>query len=355
MRHEDKRENQFATEGVPKKRLRIWIGAISVAILFVAGGYFWLIPKPTQKPAEFPGQSVIIGVSRSFLSIPVYIAQKQGYFKEEDLDITIKEYNSGKQATEGLFAREVNISTVADMPVVFNSFKRRDFCLIATFAHSYHMVKIIARKDKGIKKGTDLRGKKVGANRGTSSHFFLGVFLIHNRLSISDVEMIHIRTVDMPAALKNNEVDAISAWQPYAQKAKQLLQDDIIELPSPEIYRTTFNFAVMKRFARECQETIKRFLRALDKASAFIRDNREESQEIIAANFKIDKEAVRTLWDDFVFKIFLDQSLLIEWEDIARWAIKNNLTDKTKIPNYLDFICLNGLEAVKPGAITIIR
>ena len=123
---------------------------------------------------------------------------------------------------------------MADMPVVFESFKRQDFCIIATFAYSFPFVKIIARKDSGIKKGVDLKGKKVGANRETSSHFFLGIFLIHNRLSISDVEMINIRTVDLPAALKNNEVDAISVWQPYTQNAMQLLGDNAVELPSSE-------------------------------------------------------------------------------------------------------------------------
>jgi len=38
-----------------------------------------------------------------------------------------------KKATQALFAGEVGISTVADMPVVFGSFKREDFCIIATF------------------------------------------------------------------------------------------------------------------------------------------------------------------------------------------------------------------------------
>ncbi|NIT52457.1 MAG: hypothetical protein GWO41_06890 [candidate division Zixibacteria bacterium] len=61
------------------------------------------------------------------------------------------------------------------------------------------------------------------------------------------------------------------------------------------------------------------------------------------------------IWDDYVFEIFLDQSLLLSWEDIARWAIKNKFTDKTTVPNYLNFIYLDGLEAVKPEAITIIR
>jgi NitT/TauT family transport system substrate-binding protein len=42
-------------------------------------------------------------------------------------------------------------------------------------------------------------------------------------------------------------------------------------------------------------------------------------------------------------------------EDEARWRIENNLTDKTAVPNYLDFMYFGGLQAVKPEAITAIR
>lgn len=179
--------------------------------------------------------------------------------------------------------------------------------------------------------------------------------MIHNQVSISEVEMINIRTVDLPAALKNNEVDAISVWQPYAQKAKKLLQDNAIELPTSEIYRATFNFAVMKSFAKDHPEILKRFLRAIDKAATFIKKNREGSQDVIVASFKLDKDLVRAAWNDFVFGIFLDQSLLVAWDEIARWAIENKFTDRQELPNYLNFIHLDALEAVKPESITIIR
>lgn len=335
-----------------KKKFPVWIGALFAITVLLVGGLSFMSCE-----SDKPGirEKVTVGISKSFLSIPVYIAQKQGFFSDEGLDVTVKEYSSGKKATQALFAGAVAISTAADMPVVFESFKRQDFCTIATFTYSFPFVKIIARKDSGIKTGADLKGKKVGANRGTSSHFFLGVFLIHNRLSISDVEMINIRTVDLPAALKNNEVDAISVWQPYTQKAMQLLGDNAVELPSSEIYRTTFNFAVMKIFAKEHPEILQKFLRAIDKAAAFIRKDREKTQEIIAGSFNLDKKMVSAAWDDFAFGISLDQALLVSWDNIARWAIKNRLVNKKQIPNYLNYICLDALEAVKPNSITIIR
>jgi len=352
MTNDHKVTQDFEIHTRLKKKFPVWLRALFAITVFLIAGLSFVSCESDKTGIR---EKVTVGISKSFLSIPVYIAQKQGFFSDEGLDVTIKQYTSGKKATQALFAGEVAISTAADMPVVFNSFKRQDFCIIATFTYSFPFVKIIARKDSGIKKGVDLKGKKVGANMGTSSHFFLGVFLIHNRLSIPDVEMINIKTVDLPTALKNNEVDAISVWQPYTQKAMQLLGDNAIELPSSEIYRTTFNFAVMKMFAEDHPEILQKFLRAIDKAAAFIRKDREKAQEIIAGSFNLDKNVVNAAWDDFVFKISLDQALLVSWDNIARWAIKNGLVNKKKIPNYLNYICLDALQAVKPNSITIIR
>ncbi len=351
MTNDHKVKQDFEIHTRLKKKFPVWIGALFAITVLLVCGLVFVNCKSNETGTR---EKVTVGISKSFLSIPVYIAQKQGFFSDEGLDVTVKEYSSGKMATKALFDGKVDVSTVADMPVVFNSFKRNDFCIFSTFTYSYPFVKIIAHKDMGIKTGANLKSRRVGVNRGTSSHFFLEVFLIHNRLSSSDVEMINIKTVDLPLALKNNEVDAISVWQPYSQKAKQLLGDNAIELPASEIYRTTFSFATKKSFSKEHPEMLERFLRALDKAAAFTRKDREKAQEIIAGSFSLDRNTVGAAWDDFVFGLFLDQSLLVGWDEIARWAITNKFVDKKKIPNYLNYICPDALRAVKPESITII-
>lgn len=347
------RKKENVLHGPGKNKFPARMITVLIMLSLAAGMQFFMSCKPGESPKTL--EKVKLGISKSFLSIPVYIAKEQGYFSEQGLDVALTGYGSGKLATKGLFTGEVDISTVADMPVVFNSFKRQDFCIFSTFAHSYSFVKIIGRKDRGIKTGQDLKGKTIGVNTGTSSHFFLAVFLIHNRLSISDVELVNIKTVDMPAALKNNEVDAVSVWQPYSQETHRLLQGNAIELPNSEIYRTTFNFAAHKSFAKDHPEILRKLLSAINRAADFIKNNKERSQELIAKSFNLDKEIVRAAWDDFVFDISLDQALLVSWDEIARWAIENKFTNSKKLPNCLDFVCLDTLEAVKPELITIIR
>ncbi len=345
--------------GIRKKKIVLknkfsgWMTAVLIILSLAVGAHFTVSCGSGENPKK--REKVTLGISKSFLSIPIYIADTQGYFAKEGLDVTIIEYTSGKLAMKGMFAGDVDLSTVADIPIVFNGFKRQDFFVFATFTQSYHFVGIIAHNGRGIETGTDLKGKKVGINRGTSSHFYLGVFLINHGLSASDVDIVDYETPDLPNALHNNEVDAISAWQPYSQETIRLLQGNAMQFPDSEIYRTTFNLVAMKNFAGEHPEILEKLLRALDKAVVFIKTNEDESHEIIAKIFQFDKSVVSTAWPDFGFKIILDQSLLLSWEEIARWILRNKLANGKTVPNYLDIIYLDALKKIKPGSVTIIH
>ena len=60
-------------------------------------------------------------------------------------------------------------------------------------------------------------------------------------------------------------------------------------------------------------------------------------------------------WDDFEFRISLEQSWMINIENEARWAIDNNLVEGEEVPNYRDYVYLNALDEVKPEAVGIIQ
>ncbi len=353
MKNNKNTNGQFVSDAQKKKSALMGRGIIFIVILVTVCSYLYL--RYRHNTAVVSIKTATLGISKSFLSIPVYIAQEQGYFADAGLDLTIREYPSGKLATQAMLAGDMDISTVADMPIVVNSFRREDFCVAATFTSSYAFVKLIARQDSGIRTAADLKGKKIGLNRGTSSHFFLATLLIHHHLSMPDVEILHRKTVDLPDALNSGEADAVSVWQPYAQQAQQLLGNNALELPGGEIYRATFSFAVRKGFATERREILEAFLRAIDNAATFILQHRDESQDIIVKRFGLDRQIVREAWDDFTFGISLDHAFLIGLEDIARWSIRNQFTDQDDVPNYLNYICSAALEAVKPESITLIR
>jgi NitT/TauT family transport system substrate-binding protein len=93
----------------------------------------------------------------------------------------------------------------------------------------------------------------------------------------------------------------------------------------------------------------------LIKSEGFVKKHPERAQRIVSTKTGIKESEIADLWPNLRFEISLEQSLLITLENEARWAIRNKMTDRKKVPNYLNFIYLDALQAVKPQGVTIIR
>lgn len=324
--------------------------AILVAILMT----IWFAQTFWQRSTQ-PLEKLTLGAETSLLSAVVWVAQNQGYYREEGLDITIKPFSSGRLSFLAMLkGAGVDISTVAPTPIMFNSFKRNDFSVFSTFAYSFNDLKVIGRIDSGITNGQSLKGKKIGITVGTTSQFFLQAFLTYHDIAMTDVQVVDMAPSDLPQAIVNRQLDAVVAWEPHAYTTQQLLQQDGVTLDSSDLYRETFNFMVMNDFAKSNLPTLKRFLAANLRATEFIKNHQVAAQNIVAETLKVDKQVVQALWGDFSFNLSLNQSLFTTLEDEARWAIKSGLTDQKIVPDYLDFVAPQALAAIKPEAVTII-
>jgi NitT/TauT family transport system substrate-binding protein len=310
-----------------------------------------------QKPGKSAGpkEKVTIGVGSGGLSLPFIIAREKGFFREEGLDATIRVYPSGKKAMEAMFAGEVDISYLGDTRMVLESFMRDDFVVFATFGYNHDNCKVIGRKDKGVSKPEELKGKKIGIAGGSSADFFAHVYLSEHGIEPSAVKMVDCPPADLPGALEEGKVDAIVVFEPYADMAMKALPDKAVRLPGSDLYKETFNLAVMTSYAKGHSELLKKILKAVDRAVTFIKQNRNESIAVMIKSLELGKNLVVSVRDDLVFELSLEHSLLTILEDEARWAIANKLTDKTKVPNYLGYFYLDAMKAVKPGAVTIIK
>lgn len=323
-------------------------------ILIGLASWFYLI-RDTEEVHTGPLDKLTIGVEASILPSVVWVAEAKGYFREEGIDLTIQKFDSGSVSLQALLKGEVDMCTVAPTPIMFNSFRRQDFSMISSFVRSRDDIKIIARKDKGIKTATDLRGKKIGTPKGTTGQFFTELFLDFNDISRSDVEIVNISPSGLPTALNNGQVDAIVIWEPHAFNAVELLRDNAVRLSSSEIYEETFNFVIRNNLGETNPGVLVRFIKAIDRGIEFMKDNENESQNIVANALKIDKSEIETLWSDFRFELSLSQTLITTLESEAKWAIEGELVESNKIPNYLNYIYFDALEAVKPEAISIFR
>ena len=310
-----------------------------------------------QKSTEYTGQyeKLIIGVEYSLLSAIFLVAENNGYFQDEGLELTIKKFDSGRNALASMLSDEnLDMVTVAQTPIVFNSFDRSDYSIIATMVKSTNDVKLLARNDVGISSPADLAGKKIGVTIGSTGHFFLELFLAEHGLTSVDSEFIDINASELSDALKEGRVDAISTWEPNIYNAMQGLPYKTILFTS-DILREDFYFVVNEDFGKN-ESAIKKFLSATIRGEEFIKNNPDKSKKIISEILGVSKEFVDSVWNDFEFGITLDQSVLVTLEHEARWAIQSGYSGGVEdTPNYLEYINFETLEALSPESVDVVH
>ena len=323
--------------------LRIIVGITSVILITTTKGFTGI-----RRP-------ITIGLDQNPLMALIMIAEDQGFFSKQGLDATLKYYASGKLALNGMFSGEVELAMPAETPIVFSSFERMDFSIIAAIGSSDNESKIVARKDSGIQKPGNLRGKRIATQEASAVHFFLHSFLIKNGLSEKHIKVSFKDPDELVPALANGEIDAFSMREPYVSRAKTLLRNNILIFEEPGLYLKTYNLVAFNAFIKDRPQAVKSVLQALIKSEEFAKKYPEHAQRIVSAKTGIKASEIADLWPDLRLEVSLEQSLLTSLENEARWAIRNKLTDRKKIPNYLNFIYLDALEAVKPKGVTIIR
>jgi len=282
----------------------------------------------------------------------VYIAEKMGFFASEGLDVTLQAHGSGKAALNSVLEGKAQLATVADTPVMFAAMSGESICVVTAIETSAKNRTLVARKDRGIAGPGDLAGKTIGVTIGTNNQYFLDAFLAKHVIG-GNIIMSNLKAEEMVAALVKGDIDAASTMTPNTQLMLRALGDRGLMLTDESLYTETFCIAGKQDYVKSHPEETRRVLRALLKAEAFAKDNLGEAQVLVAEAIGVDKILISETWDRYEFAVGLSQSLLSSLESQSRWAIQSNLTPDTKVPNYTEHLCLDGLRTVKPEAVTV--
>ncbi len=282
------------------------------------------------------------------------VALEQGFFSNNGLQVSVREYPSGKRALhEGLFEGEVDITGSADFPVTLAGMHRKDFRIIASIFSADNVNCIIARRDAGIEVATDLKGKHIATQQGSAVHYFLHLFLLEHGLSEEDVFLSFMKAEELPEALAKGRIDAFFIRAPYIGQAKELLGTNSVVFSAPGLYTQQELLLVREDVIREKPTLSRRILKALLEGEEYIRKNPEKAAVLIAEYLNADPTSIASRWSEFQIRLSLDQSLLVRLEDEARWAIAVKLVESPDVPNYLELIKMDDLRELRANAVTL--
>ncbi|MTV36247.1 ABC transporter substrate-binding protein [Duganella radicis] len=333
-------------------RKAIWLAAGAALLAGIAIG-LWLGLRPAGAPAAT--ESLIIATNTDYLgACPVVAARDQGYFSAHQLQVRLQPHSSGKQALGAVLSNQADIATVADIPIAFAALSGTPVQVVGTIFRTSQDHGVVARRDHGIRRAADLKGKLIGVTLTTSGHFALEVFLNRLRLDSDDVQLRNYAPDRLLAALEAGEVDAVSAWDPFLSLIEQRLGAQALRFSGKEIYESIYNMVAPTAYLRQHPQTAIRLLRALAQGERYCREHPAEASAFLKQLTPEGRAAMLAAWPSHHFGLELDQSLLLVLEDQSRWAIKQGLSSARGVPNFLDYIYLDAMKAVDPAEVTVI-
>lgn len=219
-------------------------------------------------PAHAEPTTVRVALVQSASDAPFFIAEKKGYFAQEDIRVNFMVLRDmiaplgtgqldvgGTSTSAGLFnavARGIDIKIVADK---------------GSTPVGYDYQPILVRKDlvtSGKVKGfEDLKGLNVAAfNKGSASMSTLNEALTKVRLKLSDVNLIYMPFPQHVLALKNRAVDASITTEPSATEA--ITSGAAVRLTAADIYPDHQLAVVLYSgdFVKKNPEVARKFMRA---------------------------------------------------------------------------------------------
>lgn len=314
----------------------------TAALLAIAAGLA-VAPKIAAAP-------LAIAVARTPLSLPLYVAEAEGYFKEAGLATRLVDCVGGHVCIRLVFDGSAQIATASDSVVMFQSFERDDYVVLGTLVTTDNDVKLIGRKDAGIAAPGQLAGKRIGFVHGASSQFFLDSYLLLHGVDPRSLRLVELQPDQMAEALRSAQVDAVAIWEPFAYAAVDAMKGGATVLPHSGAYKLTFNLITLRRFASANDSDLIRFMRAVQRAEVLIREQPQRAQAILRARLGVDQRFVEWVWPGLEYRLSLDQSLIKTLESEARWAIREGYV-RGALPNYLRYLHPSPLGSVNPAAI----
>jgi ABC-type nitrate/sulfonate/bicarbonate transport system substrate-binding protein len=155
------------------------------------------------------------GYQTNIWGMPTYYLIKSGLLEKHGLAVQEFAVPSGNLTMQQMVARQVDVGTYAGQSFMIGNAKG-GLVAIALIEYTGHTARVTARKDLGITKLEQLKGKKIANQTGSSiGNVFVDTVGPQHGLKKGDYQEVRMDVNNMVAALAAKTVDAMVNTEPY--------------------------------------------------------------------------------------------------------------------------------------------
>ncbi|MGO4193294.1 ABC transporter substrate-binding protein [Arthrobacter sp. YAF17] len=238
---------------------------------------------------------VTVGVIPIVDCAPIYLGDKQGFFKEEGLQLDIQTATGGAAIVPGVVSGSFDFAFSNLISVTVAKDKGLDLKFVANGASTTgeagkDVGGVVVPAGSSIQSPKDLAGKTVSVNNLSN----IGDTTIKSVIEkdggdAKSVKFVEVAFPDAPAALANKQVDAAWILEPFLSKAVaeggKIVSSNFVGM-SPEL--DIAGYFTKADTIKGKAELAQKFTRAMNKSLEYAQAHPQEVRDIVGTYTKID-------------------------------------------------------------------
>lgn len=237
-----------------------------------------------------------IGFQKS--SLGLLVTREQKFLEQEfpNTKIEWREFPAGPQMLEALAVGAVDFGVVGNIPPIFAQAANKDLGYAAYEVYPSSSLGLVLPNDSKIKDLSELKGKRIALQKGSSAHEFVTKVLQKAGLTWQDIQPIWLPPADARAAFDKGSVDAWAVWDPYLSAVE--LTSKVKVLIDGSAFPKTYSYFISNpKFTTAHPEATKKVIQSLNNADTWILNNQTLAVDLFAKNTGLSQEIAQHSFD----------------------------------------------------------
>lgn len=318
-----------------KKKLIV----IVLVFVLVVGGAVGAYLVWSDKDDGVNTNMVCIAVQPSAAFIPMFVARYNGYMeealKEYGVSVIWYDYESGPPMNTSIAEGETDLCIYGDVPTVSAIDMGQEREVVGITAQAADSYAVVVLKDSPIQSASELKGKKVATNLGSTAHNLVSKYLASGGLTMNDIELVSATPADMPFLLRNGSVDAIALWEPSITRLVDAGDCRILGVGSECGLAGTNTIIGRKSYCQENPKIVQVVLEQYKRAAEELNQTSAETWEKTAKYLGLEVDQVKSMLPKYNYSVEITQEDIDSLNDTIDFLHGIGKLEKTyDITNY---------------------
>lgn len=294
---------------------------------------------------------VRIATQPSPFAASIFVAKEKGFLEDElkkyNVKVTWTSFAAGPPMNEAFAAGQQDIGIAGDVPTILAKSSGQKTVIFSNASTGEKTLALVVKPDSSISSGKDLKGKKVAFVKGSYGHHLLGLILSQAGLSFNDIESVNLPVADISNAVATGQVDAGVVWEPGLTSGIEKNQTKVL-IDGTGIKRNSVFFLATETFAKSNPKIIEAYIKALEKASNYIKSNPKEAAEAIKPDISLSVDELVKLFPKYDYTPVIDEGQIKELKDVNKFCTEQNLSkESVDIDKFVDTEYLKSSGLIK--------